>query len=115
MLRHDFPFDTFDVHLHDLPYLAKLYLFLVTRAAWERFEFLIKRVGDSRSFPFLSSVFNYALLVTCVLALTGLILYTLAACKYKYRERDDRPYDQRFVVDVYSRYLDHPRGSNVSN
>ena len=36
------------------------HLFLVTRAAWERFEFLIKRVGDLRSFP--SRVFNYALL-----------------------------------------------------
>ena len=37
-------------------------LFLVTHAVWERFEFLIKRVGDSRSFPFPSRVFNYALL-----------------------------------------------------
>ena len=33
-----------------------------TRAAWERFEFLMKRVGDSRSFHFPSRVFNYALL-----------------------------------------------------
>ena len=64
MLHHDFLFKTFDVHLLNLPYLAMLYLFLVTRAAWERFEFLIKRVGDSHSFPFLSSVFNYALLVS---------------------------------------------------
>ena len=38
------------------------HLFLVTRAAWERFEFLIKRVGDSRFFPFPSRIFNYALL-----------------------------------------------------
>ena len=43
--RHDFPFNTFDVHLHNLPYLAMPYLSLVTHAAWERFEFLIKHVG----------------------------------------------------------------------
>ena len=42
---------------------ARRNVFLVTRAAWERSEFLIKRVGDSRSFPFLLSVVNYALLL----------------------------------------------------
>ena len=37
---------------------ARRNLLLVTRAAWECLEFLIKRVGDSRSFHFLSSVFS---------------------------------------------------------
>ena len=49
--------------------------------------------------------FGY-LLFTCVVALIGLILLSVVARRYKYRERDDRPYDQRFVVDVYSRYLE---------
>ena len=44
----------------------RTHLFLVTRAAWERFQFLIKRVGDSRSFPFPSRVYNYALLMAYV-------------------------------------------------
>ena len=48
--------------------------------------------------------FGY-LLFTCVVALIGLILLLVVARRYKYRERDDRPFDQRFAVDVYSRYL----------
>ena len=67
---------------------ATLGLFLVTRAAWERFEFLIKRVGESRSSPFLSSVFNYALLILHIKE-TYLIkhrarvfLYCILACMY---------------------------------
>ena len=36
----------------------RLNVFLVTRAAWERLEFLIKHVDDSRSSPFLSSILN---------------------------------------------------------
>ena len=42
----------------------------------------------------------------CVVALIGLILFSVAAKKYNYRERDDRPYDQRFAVDVYSRTIE---------
>lgn len=43
---------------------------------------------------------------TCVVALIGLILFSIVAERYKNRERDDKPYDQRFAVDVYSRYLE---------
>ena len=55
--------------------------------------------------PFTSCGFGYLLLM-CVIALIGLILLSVVARRYKYRERDDRPYDQRFAVDVYSRYLE---------
>ena len=54
--------------------------------------------------PVTNCGFGY-LLFTCVVALIGLILLLVVARRYKYRERDDRPYDQRFAVDVYSRYL----------
>ena len=49
-------------------------------------------------------LFGY-LLFLCLIAMIGLILYLVAARCYKYREREDRPYDQRFVIDVYNRYL----------
>ena len=51
------------------------HLFLVTRAAWERFEFLIKRVGDSRSFPFAFLIMRSCLSAEkkacCVIKLVG--------------------------------------------
>ena len=53
---------------------------------------------------FISCITDY-LLFTCVVALIGLALFSLMAKRYKLRERDDRPYDQRFVIDVYDRYL----------
>ena len=42
----------------------------------------------------------------CVVALIGLVLFSVITKKYKYRERDDRPYDQRFAVDFYSRIIE---------
>ena len=54
--------------------------------------------------PVTSCGFGY-LLFTCVVGLIGLVLLSVVARRYKYRERDDRPFDQRFAVDVYSRYL----------
>ena len=61
----------------------RTHLFLVTRAAWERFKFLIKRVGDSRSFPLPSRVFNYALLsitVQATLINFGIVPLSLPKC-----------------------------------
>ena len=55
--------------------------------------------------PVTNCGFGY-LSFTCVVALVGLILFGVVARRYKNRERDDRPYDQRFAVDVYSRYLE---------
>ena len=70
--------------------------------------FTLRRLWDSEHMrehpPVTNCGFGY-LLFTCVVALIGLILLLVVARRYKYRERDDRPYDQRFAVDVYSRYL----------
>jgi hypothetical protein len=54
--------------------------------------------------PVTNCGFGY-LCFTCAVALVGLILFGIVARRYKNRERDDKPYDQRFAVDVYSRYL----------
>ena len=54
--------------------------------------------------PVISCGFGY---LSCVLivALIGFILFLVAAKRYKFRERDDRPYDQWFVINVYDKYL----------
>ena len=62
------------------------------------------RYTKDKYYPGFSCLFDYLILIL-VIAIVGLILFLVAAKKYKYRERDDRPYDQRFVVDVYDRYL----------
>ena len=77
---------------------------------------------SSQKFWIISSstgcLFGY-LLFTTVIGVIGFILFLMAARWYKYRERDDRPYDQRFVEDVYDRYLnpsnDHSLTSSVSD
>ena len=45
--------------------------------------------------------FGY-LLLNCTIALTSLILFTVAAKRYKYRERDDPPYNQTTVETVWA-------------
>ena len=52
-----------------------------------------------------SCLFGYLVLI-CVVGTLGLVLFLVASWWYKYRVREDRPYDQRFVVDIYDRYLD---------
>ena len=42
----------------------------------------------------------------CVVALIGLVLFSKVAKNYKYRERDNRPCDHRFVVEFYSRVIE---------
>ena len=51
-------------------------------------------------------------LFTIVVGVIGLILFSIAAKKYKYRERDEGLFRQQDVEDVYDRYLS-PAG-NVS-
>ena len=46
--------------------------------------------------------FGY-LLIVCGLALIGLILFSVAAKRYQYRERDDPPYNQAIVEEVFAR------------
>ena len=45
------------------------------------------------------------LLFTCVVGLTGLVLFSVAAKKYKYRERDEGLFRQQDVEDIYDRYI----------
>ena len=54
------------------------------------------------------------LLFTCIVGLGGLILFSLVARKYKYRERDDENFSQREVEEVYSRYLAQRAAANDS-
>ena len=46
--------------------------------------------------------FGY-LLFTSVSGLIGLILFSVVAKRYKYRERDDRPYDQSQIEEIFYR------------
>ena len=45
------------------------------------------------------------LLFTCVVGLIGLILFSVAAKKYKYRKRDEGMFCQHDVEEIYDRYL----------
>lgn len=47
--------------------------------------------------------FGY-LLLNCTVALMSLVLFTVAAKRYKYRERDDPPYNQTTVETVWANY-----------
>ena len=54
--------------------------------------------------PLTNCGFGYLLSVS-VIAMIGLVLFLVVAKNYKYRVRDDRPYDHRFVIDYYSRTI----------
>ena len=45
------------------------------------------------------------LLFTCVVGLIGLILFSVAAKKYKYKRRDEGMFCQHDVEEIYDRYL----------
>ena len=68
----------------------------------------LKRIWQSKRMkehpPITSCDFGYLSLIL-VFALIGFILFLVVAKRYKFRERDDRPYDQRFVISVYDKYL----------
>ena len=49
--------------------------------------------------PITNCGFGY-LLFTCIVALIGLVLLSVVARRYKYRKRDDRPFDHRFAIAV---------------
>ena len=38
--------------------------------------------------------------------LISLLLFLIVAKRYKHRERGDRPFDQRFAVNFYSRVIE---------
>ena len=53
---------------------------------------------------FISCGFIY-LLFTCVVGLIGMVLFFVAARKYKYRERDEVTFCQSDVEEIYDHYL----------
>ena len=55
--------------------------------------------------PVTNCGFGY-LLFTCVVALIGLVLLSVVVRRYKYRERDDRPFDHRFAIAVIGRDIE---------
>ena len=54
------------------------------------------------------------LLLTCVSGLIGLILFSVAAKKYKYRRRDEGMFRQQDVEEIYDRYLPQPAVDDLS-
>ena len=53
------------------------------------------------------SCLSRSILFLCVIALISLISFLIIAKQYKHRERGDRPYDQRFAVDFYTRVIEN--------
>ena len=53
------------------------------------------------------SCLSRTLLFLSIVILICLLLFLVAAKRYKHRERGDRPYDQRFAVDYYSRVIEN--------
>ena len=53
------------------------------------------------------------LLLTCVSGLIGLILFSVAAKKYKYRRRDEGMFRQHDVEEIYDRYLTQAAEDNT--
>ena len=54
--------------------------------------------------PLTNCAFGYYLF-TIATATVGLVLFSLVARKYRYRQRDERPYDQRFAEQYYQQCI----------
>ena len=55
------------------------------------------------------------LLFTCVVGLIGLILFSVAAKKYKYRKRDEGMFRQMDIEDVFEREIEQTTVNSVYN
>ena len=79
--------------------------------ALDLIPFSVKEIWDTASMranpPLTNCGFAY-LLFTFAVAFVGLVLFLIAAKKYTYRVRDDKPYDQSQVEEIVSRYLERP-------
>ena len=60
--------------------------------------------------PVTNCGFTYFLFTT-VTGLIGLLLFSIAAKKYKYRERDEGLFQQQVVEDIYERYITQDHSS----
>ena len=63
--------------------------------------------------PQISCEFSYYL-VTSFIALVGLVLFAIAARKYQYRKREEEPYSQSRVEEIYDRMLREREQRRVS-
>ncbi len=69
--------------------------------------FSIKLWSDEATAPsFISCGFGY-LFVSLMVAVIGLILFSCASKRYKYRVRDEEPFPQSVVEEIYERRLQH--------
>ena len=74
------------------------------------FLFGSQRIWENSVMRERSSVFSClsrCILFISVVVLISLILFFVVAKKYKHRERGDRPYDQRFAMDFYTRVIEN--------
>ena len=72
-------------------------------------------VGHLKEYPSVISCGFIYLLFTCVVGLIGFVLFSVAARKYKYRERDEVNFYQRDIEEIYDRYLTQAAAENESN
>ena len=54
------------------------------------------------------------LLFTCVVGLIGLILFSIAAKKYKYRTRNEGMFRQMDIEDIFEREIEQASVNNMS-
>ena len=73
--------------------------------------FSVKEVWDTTFMrenpPVMNCGFGY-LVFTLIIAFIGFVLFVIVAKKYTYRVRDDKPYNQSQVEEIFSRYLERP-------
>ena len=71
--------------------------------------FSFKEVWDTDSMrenlPITNCGFWYMLL-TLTVSLVGLVVFVIVAKKYRYRVRDEKPYNQSQIEEIVSRYLE---------
>ena len=70
--------------------------------------------GELAISSYVGCLFGYLLLI-CVIGTIGFVLFLFASRWYRCRVRQDRPYDQRFVVEIYERYLDQANTYSYSS
>ena len=79
------------------------------------FPFSVKTIWNKVAIqtPQISCEFSYYL-VTSFIALVGLVLLAIAARKYQYRKREEEPYSQSRVEEIYDRMLREREQRRVS-
>ena len=79
------------------------------------FPFSVKIIWNKVAIetPQITCEFSYYL-VTSFIALVGLVLFAIAARKYQYRKREEEPYSQSRVEEIYDRMLREREQRRVS-